>query len=114
MPSFVKVCEIDEVLPGKGKRVHVAGRELLVYNREGRVFAALEDHLARGAQGAQGAEPPPGEAPASCHHPGAHIEVEQTDSPARARAHTAFVQVLVREDGVYVVLEEAGGVATSP
>src|SRR5438105_4954313 len=85
---YVKVCDLDELPPGKGKVVQVGSREVVLYNREGRVFAAREERAPPvGSQAAaQALEPPP-----TCRHPGSHFEAEQEDSPARVRAHTAYL-----------------------
>jgi hypothetical protein len=100
VPAFIKVCDLDELPPGKGRVVRVGSRDVYVYNREGRVFAAVEER-------ATSISPLAGEPP-SCHHRGASFDVEQEDSPARARAHTAAVAVTMREDGVFVELDDSG------
>jgi len=100
VPAFIKVCDVDELPPGKGRIVRVGSRDVYVYNREGRVFAAVEER-------ATAIAPLAGE-PTSCHHAGASFDVEQADSPARARAHTAAVAIALREDGVFVELDDSG------
>jgi len=98
--AFIKVCEVDELPPGKGRILRVGSRDVYVYNREGRVFAALEER-------ATTITPLAGEPP-SCHHAGASFDVEQQDSPARTRAHTAVVAVSLRDEGIYVELDDSG------
>src|SRR5690349_18495045 len=98
--TFIKVCELDDLPPGTGRVVRVGMRELYVYNREGRVFAAVEER-------AKAVAPPMGEPV----HMGASFEVEQEDSPARVRAHAGAVAVELREGGIYVALDEAGAPA---
>ena len=39
MAQILKVAELDEVPPGKGKTILVDGREVTVYNQEGRYIA---------------------------------------------------------------------------
>jgi nitrite reductase/ring-hydroxylating ferredoxin subunit len=109
--GFVKICELDDVPPGKGKIVRVGRCEVYVYNREGRIFATVPERAVAGAAHAR--ESPPGEAPPACHHPGSRFEVEQEDSPARVRAHAAGVLLRIDGEGVYVALDEGGGPVAS-
>jgi nitrite reductase/ring-hydroxylating ferredoxin subunit len=101
--DYIRVCELDDIPPGKGKVVRVGGVDVNVYNREGRIFAQIEDH--RFGRGGHGGQSPPGEA--SCRLPGSHFDVEQSDSPARLGAHNMSVRVRVVEDAVWVALEMA-------
>src|SRR5207245_1614903 len=101
--DFVKVCDLDELPPGKGKVVRAFGREVRLFNRAGRVFATLEEHAVGTAHEGGG---PPGELPPVCRHPGSHFDAEQEDSPARAHAHEAAVRVRLGDDGVYLAVEE--------
>jgi hypothetical protein len=98
--TFIKVCDLDDLPPGTGRVIRVGAREVYVYNREGRVFAAACDHKTAHM-------PPLGEPP----HMGASFEVEQEDSPVRMCAHAGAVAVELRADGIYVALDEAGSPA---
>jgi nitrite reductase/ring-hydroxylating ferredoxin subunit len=110
--GFVKICGLDELPPGKGKVVAIGGREVHVFNREGRISARVAGHCRSGvAAGAQAGLAPPGEAVPVCIHAGSRFEVEQEDSPARAHAEAASVHVRVREGAVYVAVEGGGAVA---
>lgn len=40
MGEFVRVATIDEIPPGRGKVVEIAGREVAVFNAGGRFFAS--------------------------------------------------------------------------
>ncbi len=42
MSEFVSVADVSSLAPGEGRTVHVRGRELAVYNVDGR-FYALDD-----------------------------------------------------------------------
>jgi nitrite reductase/ring-hydroxylating ferredoxin subunit len=103
--EFVKVCELDELPPGKGKMVRLGGREVYVYNREGRIFAAMEE---RAVLGAHAGSAPPGEAGPLCRHPGSTFEVEQDDSPARMHTQTGAIRVRLFGDSIYVAFEQDG------
>jgi nitrite reductase/ring-hydroxylating ferredoxin subunit len=98
--AIIKVCTLDELPPGQGRVVRIGGRDLYVYNREGRVFAALGEPAATLPRFA-------GESP-RCQQVGSRFDVEQQDSLARTRAHAAAVWVEPREDGIYVALDDAG------
>ena len=100
MATFIKVCALDDLPPGTGRVLRVGIREVYVYNREGRVFAAVEERTVSVA-------PALGEPP----HMGSTFDVEQEDSPARVRAHAGAVAVELRPDGVYVALDETGAPA---
>jgi hypothetical protein len=112
VPRFIKICELEDVPPGRGKVVHVGGREVYVCNREGRIFATAPQRGGR-SLGHEGG-PPPVESPAACRHPGSRFEVEQEDSPVRVRAHGASLWVRVEEDGVYAALDEEGAPLETP
>ena len=99
----MKVCELEDLPPGKGKIVQLGGFEIRLFNREGRVFALREE---RTAASPSARHLPPGEGGAACRHAGSHFEVEQEDSPARIRAHAASIPVELREDGSYLPLDE--------
>jgi nitrite reductase/ring-hydroxylating ferredoxin subunit len=99
--GFTKVCQLDDVPPGKGKLVRVGNREVHVYNREGRIYAALDETAAR----ARTEAPLPNDPAPACQHPGSRFDVEQEDSRARVHAHTAAVRVRVWQEEVYVAVE---------
>lgn len=109
MHGFVKVCQVEDVPPGKGKIVRVGERDVFVFNREGRVFAMV-DARTGGGSGRAGAAAP-GEAPAACRHPGSRFEVEQEDSLVEVGVAAGMVPVRVAEDGVFVAIDETGGPA---
>lgn len=95
MPHLVKIAEVDELPPGKGKTVQIEGREVTVYNREGRYVATSTWH--RHLTG------PPETA---CEMPGHRFDVDVGDSPARLRTDELRYQVTVEDDGVFVLIEE--------
>jgi nitrite reductase/ring-hydroxylating ferredoxin subunit len=101
---LIKVCELEEVPPGRGKVVRVGHSEAYIYNREGRIVATLEQTSASGRVGGLVS----GDVTTSCRHPGSHFEVEQEDSPARARAHSVSLEVRVAGDGIYLALDDCG------
>jgi nitrite reductase/ring-hydroxylating ferredoxin subunit len=52
--SYVKVCLKGEVWPGEKARVHVKGRDVLLVNIEGRIFAYDDQCPHQGASLAEG------------------------------------------------------------
>jgi hypothetical protein len=96
MPHLVKIAELDELPPGKGKTLRVAGREVTVVNQEGR-------YVATGTHTRVHTHPP---VESTCEMPGHHIDVHQESSPARLRTDDLHYQVVLDVDGVYVLVEE--------
>src|SRR5437868_2483985 len=45
MPSHIRVAEVAELPPGKGKVLEVGGRSITVYNMEGRFYASATRSL---------------------------------------------------------------------
>ena len=95
MDRPVRVARVDELPPGKGKRVEIGGREVLVYNAEGRLRA----------QALESGRPSP-HWPA-CARPGSVFEVTVEDSPARLEDHLREYAVAVEGDYVLVGAERA-------
>jgi nitrite reductase/ring-hydroxylating ferredoxin subunit len=95
MPHLLKIADPDELPPGKGKTIHVEGRDVTVYNREGRYVATgtWPRHLH-------------GVAESTCEMPGHRFEVGIGDSPDRLSADELRYQVHVEGDGVYILVEE--------
>ena len=96
MAHLVKIAEPDEIPPGKGKTLELEGREVTVYNQEGRLVATST--WPRHAHGV-GVE-------TTCEMPGHTFDVGVEDSPARLRTDELHYQVVAREDGIFVVVEE--------
>ena len=92
MPHWLKIAEPDELPPGKGKILTIAGREITVCNREARYVATSTwaHHLV-------------GSSDTTCSTQGHKFDVAPWDAPQAGELH---LQVVVREDGVYVLLEE--------
>ena len=95
MSHFVKVAEIDEILPGKGKTIHLHGREVTVVNREGR-FVAWGTWTRHAG----------GPAETACDMPGHRFDIGIGDSPDRLQADELHYQVRVDGRGVFVLVEE--------
>ena len=70
----VRVAQLSELPPGKGKVVEVEGRQITVYNLEGRLVATSTR------------APHPHEMETTdCTLPGLHFDAFAEDSPARLR-----------------------------
>src|SRR5687768_12103362 len=95
-----KVAGVDELPPGKGKTTTVAGREITIYNREGR-FVATATPPRAAAPGSPGV----GVLETTCDMPGHHFEVGPAMSPDRLQSDELRYQVLVEDGDVYVIVE---------
>ena len=102
MAHYVKVADPDELPPGKGKTLGIEGHEVTIYNREGRYVATAPwpRHVA-----------PPVDT--ACEMPGHRFDVNVEDSPARLHTGELHYQVVEREDGVYVLVEDGDGARRS-
>ncbi len=89
-----KVADVDELPPGKGKTTTVAGREVTVYNREGRYVAT-----------ATSPRVPGGLLETTCEMPGRHFEVGPAMSPDRLQSDESRYQVEVDDGNIYIVVE---------
>src|SRR5436190_17417072 len=95
-PRF-KVAELDELPPGKGKTTTVAGREITVFNEEGRLRATSTGVPRHGEL----------ELATACHMPGHHFDTgHPAHSPDRLRIDEVRYEVAVDEGSVWVVVEE--------
>jgi hypothetical protein len=92
----VKIAAVDELPPGKGKTATVAGREVTVYNREGRYVATMT--ASRVAAGVL---------ETTCEMPGRRFEVGPAISPDRLQSDDERVQVEVDDGCVYVLVASA-------
>jgi nitrite reductase/ring-hydroxylating ferredoxin subunit len=95
MSSTIRIAEVHELPPGKGKVVEVAGRSFTVYNRDGRFFAT-SSHAPRHA-------PIGGDTSDTCTHGGLEFDVWMEDSPARLLDEERCT-VRVEGDGVYLLV----------
>jgi nitrite reductase/ring-hydroxylating ferredoxin subunit len=95
MAFLVRVAEIDELPPGKGKTLDIDGREVTVYNQEGR-YVATGTHKSRAADMMT----------TTCEMPGMHFDMGIGDSPDRLRIGELRYEVHVEDGGIYVLVEE--------
>ncbi len=95
MSHFVSVGRLDELPPGKGKTLLVEGRELTVYNQEGRLIAtaSMVRHLA-------------GVPETTCTQPGHRFDLGSTESPDRLRSDELHYEVHIRDGSVFVLVED--------
>ena len=94
MSSTIRVAEVYELPPGKGKVVEVAGRSFTVYNRDGRFFATA-------SHGPRYAAVPVDTS--ACVPQGLEFDVWMEDSPARLLDEESC-SVRVDGDAVYLVV----------
>lgn len=94
-----KIAEVDEIPPGKGKTTTVAGREITVFNEEGRFVATATAPARLGELVME----------TTCQMPGRHFDAgHPAVSPDRLRADEVRYQVWVDDGSVYVVVEMSG------
>jgi hypothetical protein len=94
MTSTIRVANVQELPPGKGRIVDVAGRHVAVFNRDGRYYAR--------------AKPSPRHAPvpldtSACARWSSEFEVWMEDSPARLDDGPPCA-VRVDGDAVYLMI----------
>jgi hypothetical protein len=95
MTSTIRVAALEELPPGKGRVVDVAGRHIAVFNRDGRFYAR--------------AAPKPRRTPvpldtSTCAPWQGEFDVWMEDSPARLEDEPACA-VKVDGDAVYLVVD---------
>jgi nitrite reductase/ring-hydroxylating ferredoxin subunit len=94
----IKIADVDELPPGKGKTTTVAGLEVTVYNREGRYVATASAPRAQGGM-------PGGVVETTCDMPGHHFDCGPAASPDRLQSDGLRYTVLVDDGSVYVLIE---------
>jgi len=91
--SLIRVGDVAELPPGKGKLVDVGDRRICVYNVDGRFFASSSR------------EGRVGHGPTDTTHPhGALFDVYVEDSPARVRAGQEHLAVRIEGDDLFIDL----------
>ena len=91
---------MDELPPGQGKTTTVGGREVTVYNREGRFVATATSTTATSTHPRVSA----GVLETTCEMPGRHFAVGPAVSPDRLQSDDERVQVVVADGAVYVLV----------
>ena len=94
MSSTIRVASPVDLPPGKGKVVEVEGRQITVFNREGRFYAS-STHVRRRA--------PVIDTTATCPTHGLGFDVYTEDSPARLRDEQRC-HIRVDDDGIWLIL----------
>ncbi len=89
-----KVARVTELPPGKGKTIEVEGRQLVVFNVDGRLRATVA-HLPPRRRAGDAAE-------STCPQSGGAFDVFAEDSPANLRADDEELPLAI-EDGAVVV-----------
>jgi len=95
MTSTIRVADVDELPPGKGKIIDVAGRQFTVFNRDGRFFATSTHGLRHAA---------PADTSGTCTPHGLEFDVWMEDSPARLLDETRC-RLRVDGDAIYLIVE---------
>ena len=91
----LRVAEVDELPPGKGKVVEVAGRQFTVYNVDGRFFASSTRSVVHA---------PAADTSETCTPHGHEFDVWTEDSPARLHDEDPC-RVRIDGEAVYLVVD---------
>ena len=97
MSSTIRVAEISELPPGKGRVVEVGGRHFTVFNRDGSFYASTSTHHLR-------RPPEAADTTATCPQHGMEFDVWMEDSPARLNDEERC-RVEIDDDVVWLVLD---------
>lgn len=92
----IRVADLAELPPGKGKVLSVGDREVHVYNVEGRFYATASR------------EGRIGHSPVDVSHGSGSFEVYTEDSPARVRADQETFAVHIDGESIWIELPEPG------
>jgi nitrite reductase/ring-hydroxylating ferredoxin subunit len=98
MSTSIRVADLAELPPGKGKVIALGEHQITVYNDDG-VFYASSTRRGRLA------EAPFTDTSADCSQHGLVFDVFAEDSPARLRAGTTCT-VRVEEETVWLILSD--------
>jgi nitrite reductase/ring-hydroxylating ferredoxin subunit len=93
--TTIRVGTTVELPPGKGKVVEVAGRQVTVFNRDGRFYASTTHVRRRG---------PAFDTSATCAAHGFSFDVHCEDSPASLRDDQPCA-VCVDDDDIFLIVE---------
>lgn len=96
MSFAIRVAEVSELPPGKGRVVEVAGRQFTVFNRDGRYFATTTHTVRRTPVAADSTD--------SCAAHGMEFDVWMQDSPARLQDEDE-AQVHVEDEVVWLEVQ---------
>jgi nitrite reductase (NADH) small subunit len=97
MSSTIRVAEISELPPGKGRVVEVGGRHFTVFNRDGAYYASSSGHPIRRGPDAV-------DTSTTCPPHGMEFDVWMEDSPARLYDE-ARCRVEIDDEVVWLVLD---------
>ncbi len=97
MSSTIRVAEVSELPPGKGRVVEVGGRHFTVYNRDGRFYATTSHNIRRGP-------PDAADTSTTCPQHGMEFDVWMEDSPARLNGEERC-SIEIDDDVVWLVLD---------
>jgi nitrite reductase/ring-hydroxylating ferredoxin subunit len=96
MSSTIRVAEVSELPPGKGRVVEVGGRHFAVFNRDGRFYATGTHAFLR--------EPDAGDTSRTCTHHGLEFDVYTEDSPARLLDEEQY-RVEIEDETIWLVVD---------
>ena len=96
MSSTIRVAEVSELPPGKGRVVEVGGRHFTVFNRDGRYYATTSRTVMRAPDGSDTSH--------TCPQHGMEFDVWMEDSPARLNDEERC-GVEIDDDVVWLVLD---------
>jgi nitrite reductase/ring-hydroxylating ferredoxin subunit len=95
----IKVAEVDELPPGKGKTATIHGREITVFNEEGRFVATASVKAMHGGLGIDTTE-------TTCQVHGHHFDTGHPAlSPDRLRIDEIRYQIEIDDGSIYIIAE---------
>ena len=97
MSSTIRVAEVSELPPGKGRVVEVGGRHFTVFNRDGSFYASTSTHHVRRG-------PEAVDTSTTCPSHGMEFDVWMEDSPARLNDEERC-SIEIDDDVVWLVLD---------
>jgi len=97
MTSTIRVAEVEELPPGKGRVIEVGGRHYTVFNRDGAFYATTSTRFIRPS-------PDMADTTTTCPPHGMEFDVWMEDSPARLRDEERC-RVEIDDDVVWLVID---------
>jgi hypothetical protein len=93
--ASIRVAEVGELPPGKGKVLELPDRRVTVYNREGHFYGSSTRRYSHG-----------GASTTDCSQHGRSFDVFAEDSPATLHADEVECTVFVEGEYVYVLIPD--------
>lgn len=103
MAEFVRVADIQEIPPGRGKLFHIRGREIALFNAEGTFYAVKSTCPHRGVSLDRGIVE---QAIVTCPGHGWRFDLRNGESISHPPAGLRCYRVDVRDSSVWIAIPE--------